>query len=290
MNSKTKQLVVGGVPEHFNLPWHQCIESGAFEKAGFDVKFVEVAGGTGAMTRGLREKELDIALVLAEGGVADLLKGNPSSVVKTYVESPLIWGIHVGAQCDINTIEEIRGRSFAISRIGSGSHLMAIVDASERGWPTDDLEFKKIGNLDGARKALTSGEADVFLWERFTTEPYVESGEFRRLAERRTLWPAFLVCVRDEVLSSKGPAVKQVLSIVNEACADLMKNPHACDIIAERYKLRIEAVKEWFGQTKWSTGFDKPADAIAKIKTYLQKLNIVSEEQANSREVWFDLG
>ena len=165
-----------------------------------DLEYVDVPGGTGAMTRGLQEKELDIAIVLAEGGIASVLKGNPCSIVKTYVESPLIWGIHVAADSDIESIEEIQGKRYAISRFGSGSHLMAIVDASERGWPTDDLKFEKIGNLDGAREALSKGDADIFFWERFTTAPFVDAGEFRRVGERRTLWPAFVVLVRDEVL------------------------------------------------------------------------------------------
>ena len=283
------KIVVGGVPEHFNLPWHLCLEANEFKNSGIDLQYVDVPGGTGAMTRGLEEGELDIAIVLAEGGIASVLKGNPCSIVKTYVESPLIWGIHVAADSDIESIDQVQGKRYAISRFGSGSHLMAIVDASERGWPTDDLKFEKIGNLDGAREALSNGGADIFFWERFTTAPFVDSGEFRRVGERRTLWPAFVVLVRDEVLSQRAGDIKKVLEIINISTESLMNSPDACTVISKRYELKLDQVKDWFSQTKWSTDFARPDEAIETVKTYLQKLEIVTADQANSREVWFDL-
>ena len=283
------KIVVGGVPEHFNLPWHLCLEANEFKDAGIDLQYVDVPGGTGAMTRGLEEGELDIAIVLAEGGIASVLKGNPCSIVKTYVESPLIWGIHVAADSDIESIDQIQSKRYAISRFGSGSHLMAIVDASERGWPTDDLKFEKIGNLDGAREALSKGDADIFFWERFTTAPFVDSGEFRRVGERRTLWPAFVVLVRDEVLDQRAGDIKKVLEIINGSTESLMNSPEACETISKRYKLKLDQVQEWFSQTKWSTDFARPTQAIETVKTYLQKLKLVTADQANSKEVWFNL-
>ncbi len=288
MSSKQK-LVVGGVPEHFNLPWHLCLESNHFKDAGLTVEYVDIPGGTGAMTSGLEEKQLDIAIVLAEGGIASVLKGNPCSVVKTYIESPLIWGIHVAAKSEIDSIEQIQGKRYAISRFGSGSHLMAIVDAAERQWETDDLKFEKIGNLDGARKALADGDADIFFWERFTTAPFVDSGEFRRVGERRTLWPAFVILVRDEILNQRASDIKKLLEIVNESAKGLMGSPEACELISQRYKLKLNQVEEWFAQTQWNTGFDQPTKAIATVTSYLQKLHIVTPQQAVSRDVWFTL-
>ena len=282
-------ITVAGVPEHFNLPWHLAIESDEFKDAGIELDFQNVAGGTGAMMNGLREKEFDIALVLFEGCVKSLLKGNPSRIVKVYVASPLIWGIHVANKSKISNVEEMKGNRYAISRYGSGSHLMAIVDASERGWETDNLRFEKIGNLKGARKALANDDADIFFWERFTTAPYVQSGEFRCIAERRTLWPAFAVCVREEILESRQNDIAKILKIINQSCVDLMKNPLACEIISQRYNLRLEDVREWFEQTSWSTDFEKPVEAIESTKRYLKKLDLVTEKEADSTDVWVEL-
>ena len=217
------------------------------------------------------------------------IRDSPCSVVKTYIESPLIWGIHVAAKSEIDSIEQIQGKRYAISRFGSGSHLMAIVDAAERQWETDDLKFEKIGNLDGARKALADGDADIFFWERFTTAPFVDSGEFRRVGERRTLWPAFVILVRDEILNQRASDIKKLLEIVNESAKGLMGSPEACELISQRYKLKLNQVEEWFAQTQWNTGFDQPTKAIATVTSYLQKLHIVTPQQAVSRDVWFTL-
>ena len=78
--------------------------------------------------------------------------------------------------------------------MGSGSHLMALVAARQRGAP--DPEFEVVGDLQGARKALKNKEADLFMWEKFTTKPLVDSGEWSRVAEVPTPWPCFAVCVR----------------------------------------------------------------------------------------------
>ncbi len=44
-----KTVRVSGVPEHFNYPWHYAINNGLFAKAGFDVHWSDVTGGSGAM-------------------------------------------------------------------------------------------------------------------------------------------------------------------------------------------------------------------------------------------------
>ena len=46
------------------------------------------------------------------------------------------------------------GFEAAVSRIGSGSHVMAGVHARAQGWPVADLKFEIVRNLAGARKAL----------------------------------------------------------------------------------------------------------------------------------------
>jgi hypothetical protein len=46
--------------------------------------------GTGKMCQMLRSGETDIAVILTEGIVKDIVAGNPSRIVQVYVDSPLI--------------------------------------------------------------------------------------------------------------------------------------------------------------------------------------------------------
>jgi hypothetical protein len=60
-------LKVGGVPEHFNLPWRLAIEEGSFNNIGLRMHWSDMSGGTGQMIRGLEPGSLDIAILLTEG-------------------------------------------------------------------------------------------------------------------------------------------------------------------------------------------------------------------------------
>src|SRR5690606_6810819 len=118
------KIRIGGVPEHYNLPIHLAIESGAFSKRGIDLQWTDFGGGTGQMTKALREKEVDVCILLTEGIVADIINGNPSKIISEYVLTPLTWGVHTGINNSLQNYHEIYTKQYAISRFGSGSHLM----------------------------------------------------------------------------------------------------------------------------------------------------------------------
>ena len=290
MSSLVKPIRVGGVPEHFNLPWHLALESGAFTDVGLEVEFIEVPGGTGAMSQMLAENKLDVAILLTEGGVTKILNGASNRLVKAYTNSPLIWGIHVAADSDIQTIEQIQGRKFAISRFGSGSHLMAIVDSAERDWETDEMQFEIVKNLDGAREALAAGTAEVFLWEKFMTKPLVDSGEFRCVGERIVPWPAFVASARREFIESDSERLHRALWVAQESAKSLTEMDNAVDVIAKRYQLQPKDTEKWFAQTQWCFDFVCPGTMIEKVIRYLRRLDLVPEKEYDLSEVWHELG
>lgn len=220
-----KSLRVAGVPEHFNLPWHLADEEGAFESAGIDLQWIDVPEGTGKMCQMLREDETDMAVILTEGIIKDICDGNPSSIVQTYVESPLSWGIHVGSQSNLKNSNELENATVAISRKGSGSHLMAIVHAQSKGWDTNKMSFEIINNLDGAVSKLPQDANLYFMWERFMTKPLVDKGIFKHLGDFPTPWPCFVIAVRSSFLAENKAAVKHVLSTINRFTQEFKSIP-----------------------------------------------------------------
>ncbi|KGO86133.1 ABC transporter substrate-binding protein [Flavobacterium rivuli WB 3.3-2 = DSM 21788] len=247
-----KSLKIAGVPEHFNLPWHLCIENGEFEDAGVDLQWTDVPEGTGKLCQMLRDGETDIAVILTEGIVKDIVAGNDSKIVQVYVQSPLIWGIHVGAKSDYKKLADLKNVKVAISRYGSGSHLMAYVNAQNQGWDTKTLQFEIINTLDGAVEALTNGTADYFMWERFMTKPIVDKGIFRRVADCPTPWPSFVIAVRNEVLKNNADAIGTVLDIINQTTEEFKEIPSIDRTLAERYGQKVEDIAEWLDLTQWS--------------------------------------
>ena len=209
-----KTIKIAGVPEHFNLPWHLCIEDGEFEAVGIDLQWNDVPEGTGKMCQMLRTGETDIAVLLTEGIIKDIAEGNTAKIVQIFIQSPLIWGVHVAQNSPYQNLSELEKKKVAVSRMGSGSHLMSLVNATNQHWKTDDL--------------------------------------FRRIAECPTPWPCFVIAVRNEVLESDPTIVHQILDIINTTTQEFKDIPSIDRTLSLKYNLELKAVQEWLSLTHWS--------------------------------------
>lgn len=270
-------LKISGVPEHFNLPWHIAIESGAFANAGIDVQWTDVPEGTGKMCQMLRENQTDIAVILTEGIVRDIVLGNPSKIVQVYVDTPLLWGIHVAADSDYKSVSELENAKAAISRPGSGSQLMAYVNASNQGWKTDSLQFETVHTIDGAVEALTNKTADYFMWERFMTKPLVDKGIFRRLDDCPTPWPCFVIAVRDSVLESDVESVKKILEIINGITSTFKKTEGIDTELAHRFHQKTDDIRTWLSLTEWSQSAPSE-DMLNNVQNQLLQLGLIPKK------------
>jgi len=275
-----KGFKIGGVPEHFNLPWRMAIEEGRFRDNGIQLHWSDMGGGTGQMIRGLETGSLDIAVLLTEGITKAVLQGLDAKIIQVYVTTPLHWGIHVPYHSQITSVDQLENQTFAISREGSGSHLMAYVKANQEGWDTANLKFNVIGDVYGGLWALQNDEAQAFLWEKYTTHPHTEQKKCRYIDEVVTPWPCFVIAARKEVVNESLAELNTICEIVNERARTLKKNEDVVDLICWRYNLRHGQVENWLQETDWNyDGIGYPL-AFEKTISYLLKLNLLREEEA----------
>jgi len=225
----------------------------------------------------LRSGETDIAVILTEGMVKDIVGGNPSKIVQVYVESPLLWGIHVAANSKFKTISDLQDAKVAISRIGSGSQLMAYVNAEQNGWKTVDLQFQIVNTIDGAVESLTEGKSDYFMWEHFMTKPLVDQGIFRRLGDCPTPWPCFVIAVRDEVLENHASAIADLLAVINKKTQVFKDIPNIDEMLALRYRLEITDIQEWLSLTHWSQN-QLEEEVLNKVQNQLLNLSLINKK------------
>jgi ABC-type nitrate/sulfonate/bicarbonate transport system substrate-binding protein len=272
-------LKVGGVPEHFNYPWYLTLKNKEYTNEGINLRWQDFPGGTGEMCKALRSGDVDIAIVLTEGIIKDIINGNPSKITQVFVQSPLIWGIHVAAKSKFKKIEDLENATVAISRFGSGSHLMAIVNAHNNGWNIDKLKFKVVSNLQGGIDALTNGEADYFMWEHFTTKPLVDNATFRRLGDCPTPWPCFVVAVRNEILEKNFNEVKKVLDIINNCTNDFKNIKNIDETLAYRYEQQLEDIQKWLSITEWNHGEPITENLITSIQNKMIGFNVIEEKK-----------
>ena len=273
-----KNFIIGGVPEHFNLPWYIALRDKEFQKKNINLRWKDYAGGTGQMNRALREKEIDMAVILTEGMVRDIIKGNKSKIVQVFVKSPLLWGIHVAANSEYETVSDLKGTEAAISRYGSGSHLMAFVNAENLDWDLKkDLNFKVIKDLDGALEGLPKGDGDYFMWEKFMTKPHVDNGILRMVGESPTPWPSFVIAVRNDILENEAESVKAILEVINRITSDFKSLQGIDEMISKRYGIKIEDVREWLSLTDWSNR-QLTSKELENIQQKLLELDLIENK------------
>ena len=271
------KINIGGVPEHFNYPWHFGIKNELFKSKGIDLNWKNYPGGTGDMCKDLRSKQLDLAIVLTEGIIKDIILGNPSKIIQTYVESPLLWGVHVSYNSNYKQIKDLKGKTAAISRKGSGSHLMTYVNAISNKWNIkNDIKFKTVNDIIGGVSALSKGTADYFLWEKFTTKPYLDNKIFRSLGDCATPWPCFMIASRNQFLKNNRKVIDSLLNIINSITCCIKNLDNIDQTLSKYYDLNIEDVNNWMKSTTWSQ--KKPTEKeIIEIQNKLMVSEIISK-------------
>lgn len=123
----------------------------------------------------------------------------PVQMAGVFVTSPLSWsavaasGTKQSLDALVNMKRHDHGKlRVGISSPGSGSQTMACYLAQQLGLDHQkDLSFHPAGSFQGLRDGVNQGQFDVFLWESFTTQPYISSEELTKLGEVKGPWPAF---------------------------------------------------------------------------------------------------
>ena len=280
------KIRLGGVPEHFNLPIHLAKEKGVFSSRGVDLEWTDFGGGTGQMTKALRNNEVDACILLTEGMITDIINGNPSKIISEYVTTPLTWGIHTGVNNTLMNYRDIFDEQYAISRFGSGSHLMAIVDADSKGHKISDDQFTIIKNIDGALPSLDQLETDVFYWEKYTTKPFVDAGKLRRIGEYNTPWPCFVIAATDKILKEHPDTIVRMLRSIHDECDKFMLNDAMIKLVSERYDQKINDVARWYNSTEWAIHGWVGEKMMKSVIYHLQTANIIGEDEEIPDLVW----
>lgn len=269
------KIRIGGVPENINIPWYVAIEEGTLSH---ELTWIDCPGGTGEMTRRLQDDELDVALVLTEGAIAHIANGGDARLMGTYVDSPLIWGVHVGASSPFESVDDLCGQRFAVSRMGSGSHLMSFVLAAQRSWAEWDApQIVIAGGLDGALEKFKTEEVDGFLWEKYMTKPLVDDGTLRRVGECRAPWPAFSVAVGKR-LQDHPEVISTILAEVERYVERFMGNHDAfITEIENRYGLIPDDIREWIDETVYDCSARVNREKIEQAATFLEQIGVLDQ-------------
>lgn len=212
------------------------------------------------MIDAFKAKEIDVGIGLTEGWIVGLSKttdvAKPYHIVGEFTQSPLTWAISTGGmRADIQYAEELKGLKCAISRFGSGSHIMASVLAQHHGWiqcpGLAPFDFVECGPFDRLREAVGSGAADFVMWEHFTSKKYYVTSELKKVGEIQTPWNAWHIAVAGEkadprVAEHLLPALAKGIKKFEDS------KPEAVDFIARHMPYAREDATAWYETVKFA--------------------------------------
>lgn len=274
----SNSICIGGVTEHFNLPWNLAVEQNRFKDAGVDLEWKFFAGGTGVMTEALKTGELDLAILLTEGFISAASKGLPVKIVKEYITSPLGWGIFTGVKSPLHSVYSRQNKRYAISKLGSGSHLMAMIHAEQRGEKIAPEDLVEVRSIDGAIESLTKNETQVFYWEKYTTKPFVEGKTLRMIGEFSAPWSSFLIVASDAALQAKRTAVSKVLEVINAESASFISSSETVPLLCQLFGLSEADAYTWLLSTVWSSDYTIRLRGLENAKQALVKTGSASAD------------
>jgi hypothetical protein len=284
-----KTIRITGVPEHFNLPWKKIVADQPFTSRGILLQWIDETRGSGQMNKALREDQTDLAVVLTESFLKDVEDGNTARMIGFHVKSPLIWGIHLAGKSKINQLEDIHNPIFLVSRMGSGSHLMAYVLAQKVGWSIEDSSFKIVDNLDGALQKIDPSIPELFLWEKYTTKPWVDTGELKRIGEIPSPWPCFVTVATENIMKNFGDLIVELRDLVYQKSLELQRNPSTPSEISIEYQLKIDDVQEWLKQTEWETSNTISKIVLEEAMGKMKELGILKTDLSFDRFSYLDI-
>jgi sulfonate transport system substrate-binding protein len=277
-HQKDTLLRIGGVPEHFNLPWQLAAERDIFSGHGINMAWTVYAGGTGAMTKALQSGELDVAILLTEGFLAAAHQGLQAKIAKVYIDTPLIWGIYSGVGSRKHQLEYTDKPQFAISRMGSGSHLMATIDAQQRKSKIESDQWTIVNSLHGAMDSLARNETHYFYWEKFMTRPFVMQGIVNLVGEFSAPWSSFLIVVSDQALAHKADMIQTLLRVMNAECISFKQDNASPIYLGKRFDMSLAEARQWLRTTQWNYDYRINLEYLNNARGALASSNLCAAD------------
>ncbi|GAA6010613.1 hypothetical protein JCM10207_007765 [Rhodosporidiobolus poonsookiae] len=279
MASSAPKLRIAYVPEHFASPLLQLAAKDD------TIQLVPCPSGTGQIMSAIKAGEVDLAIALTESLIAGIAKNTAEfKLVGTYVTSPLNWAVIVGKDSKYQKLDDLRGEKIGISRIGSGSQVMASYMGLREKWvdaegKVEPIQFEVLDTFKNLRDGVNDGRAAAFMWEWFTTKPYLD--EVRFIGSVPTPWHSWAIVGSPSTLSSDSP----LLPVLDNFLTNLTSSIQSFDNLSARETTSKEFIKGHFGYPEedvkaWLEQVSYPKGDVREIDEAMVKETLSTLEAA----------
>jgi NitT/TauT family transport system substrate-binding protein len=209
------RVAYAAITAAFSIPW-LAKEAGIFQRHGLDVEIVYIAAGSRAVQT-LVGGSVDIAAIGGPAGVDAKLAGADTVYIAIPVNRVLVFTV---AAPQIQRIEEMRGKSIGVTRIGTVTDFFTRLYLRQNGLvPDRDVMIRQTGGLPETVAALKAGQIHAGTFG-FPVVLHARAAGFRVLVDYNTQgyrYPLSGVVVTQKLLRTQESTVRRFLEAHIEA-------------------------------------------------------------------------
>jgi NitT/TauT family transport system substrate-binding protein len=271
------RVAYAAITAAFSIPWI-AKEAGIFQRHGLDVELVYIASGSRAVQT-LVGGSIDVAAIGGPAGVDAKLAGGDTVYVAIPVNRVIVFTV---AAPQIQRVEELRGKSIGVTRIGTVTDFFTRYYVRQNGLvPDRDVMIRQTGGLPETLAALKAGQVHAGTFG-FPAVLHARAAGFRILIDYNTLgfrYPLSGVVVTQKLLRAREPAIRSFLEAHLEGVHRFRTDPtFAMNVIGKYTQTTDRAILEET-QRVYASAFDRiPYPDIEDMK-----LGITQVSETNPR-------
>ena len=209
------RVAYAAITAAFSIPW-VAKEAGIFQRHGLDVELVYIAAGSRAVQT-LVGGSIDVAAIGGPAGVDAKLAGADTVYIAIPVNRVIVFTV---AAPQIQRVEELRGKSIGVTRIGTVTDYFTRLYLRQNGLvPDRDVMVRQTGGLPETVAALKAGQVHAGTFG-FPAVLHAKAAGFRVLVDYSTQgfrYPLSGVVVTQKLLRSNETAIRRFLEAHIEA-------------------------------------------------------------------------
>jgi NitT/TauT family transport system substrate-binding protein len=227
------RLAYAAITAAFSIPW-VAKEAGIFERHGLDVELVYIAAGSRAVQT-LVGGSIDVAAIGGPAGVDAKLAGADTVYIAIPVNKVLVFTV---AEPQIQRIEEMRGKSIGVTRVGTVTDFFTRLYLRQNGLvPDRDVMIRQAGGLPEIVAALKAGQIHGGTFG-FPAVLHARAAGYRVLVDYSTAgyrYPLSTVIVTQKLLRTRESAIRRFLEAHIEAVHRFKNDPNFAMNIIGKY-------------------------------------------------------
>ena len=137
--------------------WPIAVEAGYFKKYGIDLDLSYINGSSTAVPA-LINGDIGITTVAGSAVVSAQAGGQDLVMIAGFLNKA-VWKVMAGP--GITSIDQVRGKTIAVTRIGNADYFAWQTIAARQGWKSDELKFVSANDVPGQITFLKTGNAQV---------------------------------------------------------------------------------------------------------------------------------